>query len=366
MAEQFIFAADLHLGRRWAQHPELTDDGQFAFQQLLDAAVATKSDLILGGDVFDRAVQGPAVIYKFKSAVDLARNVWPDLTLYGITGQHDRHRDAYWLDVLPRAFSLGITLACHTVAGVRVYGFDWVAGADVPDQLAAIPENAEILVTHQVWREHMGDLVPPEIEISQVPRVETVLTGDYHVTRMTEGIGANGQTVRLYSPGSTWLQAIDESEQKYYFVVAKGKESGQIEVAMHLLRSRPVYRFHAATKAEAAALVAATLPAIVDLPERMQKPIVEISLSGEAIDMRGAVEEAYSGRSFLWISIQFDEKPKAGAEPTTATDKSMAAALVDYLSDQVALSDAVRLWDAEDPAAVLRDIKEAFFAERTR
>jgi hypothetical protein len=71
---------------------------------------------------------------------------------------------------------------------------------------------------HQVWAQFMGSVCHTEGSFVDLPPGKVLFTGDYHYS-VDDFYNVDGGRIRAISPGSTNLRAINEPENKYYYVL---------------------------------------------------------------------------------------------------------------------------------------------------
>jgi len=106
-------------------------------------------------------------------------------------------------------------------AGIGVWGLDWLPRGDIQAAFQTVPEDTDILITHQVWKDFMGEIGRTECELTDVHHVQTVLAGDFHVTKIAESVNAQGKPIKMLSPGSTAMQDMGEQPAKFFFVISE-------------------------------------------------------------------------------------------------------------------------------------------------
>jgi len=217
------FAADLHLQPgAWASHPHIQGDSYNALRQIVSFCVARDCPLILGGDIFDKRRPDPHSVGVFITEMNRMRQA--NLAVLYVSGDHDYSVDTPWPDAASvNASHLHKDVAEWSKLG-RIYGLDWTPKDRLHEALAEIPPDCNVLVTHQSWDELQG-IGNVEGWIATLPRhVTTLLTGDYHVHLQRKIKADAGQEVRVYSPGSTCMQAIDENPDKHFWVYSASDE----------------------------------------------------------------------------------------------------------------------------------------------
>lgn len=235
MQPLFVFCADLHLeDGAWSTRPAIYGDAYYSFEQIIDYCIANRLALVLGGDVLEKKQNLARPIAKLCDG--LSRMQAADLKVYYIQGNHEYDRNASWLSVHPWAAHLHEKSAL--IGGATVYGLDWLPRGEIQEAFKRIHAGMDILITHQVWRDFMGDVGRTECELTDVHDVQIVLAGDFHVTKVIEGVNAQGKPIKMLSPGSTAMQDMGETHEKFFFVI--GRQDGQIVFKPERLKTRGV------------------------------------------------------------------------------------------------------------------------------
>lgn len=347
-----VLTADTHLApRAWARYPGLAGDSYFAFEAVFAAAQERRVPVVLAGDVFD--VNRPdAMSVRVAQQAIAGLQQW-GLSTYYVQGQHE-------LSVPPW---LSLTTACPLhrftveLGGVRVRGLDYTRRGLLAKELADVPAGTDVLVAHQVWREHMGDHVATEGRFADVPHAEVVVSGDFHGHRTTVVTGATGQPVLAVSPGTTCLQAADEDPQKFAFVLYD-----TLEVDSFVLPSRPAVRHTVYTEGgledairelpdgvEAAVEAAAAL----GVPPPLLKPVWLVRCRDDVPRAAERLRAAAGDGVHLIVSVVHraaaGEAETPATAPRSATMRDCLSAVVDPADDIYETCD--RLLASPDPVA---------------
>lgn len=240
MQPLFVFCADLHLeDGAWSTKPGIYGDAYYSFAQIIDYCIAHNLPLILGGDVLEKKSNSARPIAKLCEG--LSRMQTAQLNVYYIQGNHEYDRNAPWLSVHPWPIHLHDTGAQFGDAGIGVWGLDWLPRGEIQAAFQTVPEDTDILITHQVWKDFMGNIGRTECELTDVHHVHTVLAGDFHVTKVAESVNAQGKPIKMLSPGSTAMQDMGEDPHKSFFVICE--HEGQIVFSPHKLKTRGVINY---------------------------------------------------------------------------------------------------------------------------
>jgi|GEM_PF-6529690 len=308
MDELFVFAADTHLDlARFARHPAMTGDSRFAFSQIVDYCVCERLPLLLGGDIFDKARPDPGTVRFFMD--QLARMREAGQPVYFVQGDHDRDALQPWPGLSDVAQHIHHKLV-EFDGGIRVWGQDFVPRAQVAEQFAAIPPEANTLLIHISWSD-LRRIGTTHAELSSVPVVPVVLTGDYHVCCEVAATGASGQPVRAISPGSTHSRALNEPLQKYVLVCGVD-ESGRFAYRRQPLLSRPQFNGVVQTEEDLAAVIrdayafAAAIPE--SIPEEIRKPVAWIKFRDDIPDAYARLAAVFAEDWFFFPDPQHVEQ----------------------------------------------------------
>jgi hypothetical protein len=229
-----VVTSDCHLQvYNWAKHPDLRGDSFYSFKQIVDYTLEQGLPLILAGDILDkRSPDAETLGFLFDQ---LKRLVDVKLWVCYIQGQHEMSRSRPWLSCIPGTRSLHKEK--WNVKGIEFYGLDFTPADKIHAELKGIPQDADVLVAHQVWLEHMGKHCVPDAAFADVPYVKCIITGDFHVHKITEHNGKDGQRLKVVSPGSTYMKTLDEDFHKYFWLMFDDLTFHSIPI-----QTRPVFK----------------------------------------------------------------------------------------------------------------------------
>jgi hypothetical protein len=167
-------------------------------------------NVILAGDLFDTKLQQSDALRTMRLALDRfqeqGRRVWYT------QGQHERSTPP----ILSAIHSWPDYLHHATIerAGFRIYGLDYCNPGDVERELGNVPAGTDILVTHQVWKDFLGEK-HGDAWLRWVPQeVQLTISGDYHKSFHRPVLGHH-----ILSPGSICMQDIGEQPDKYVHIL---------------------------------------------------------------------------------------------------------------------------------------------------
>ncbi len=373
MTPLFVFTADLHLeDGAWSTRPGIYGDAYYSFRQIIDYCIKYRLPLILGGDVLERKSNAARPIAKLCEG--LSRMESEDLEVFYIQGNHEYDRNAPWLSVHGWPVHIHKLSMPYNIRGAQVYGLDWLPRGEIQTALQEVPPSTDILITHQVWKDFMGEVGRTECSLSDVHHVTTILAGDFHVTTEVTADNAQGQKVRMYSPGSICMQDLGESSQKFFHVVGR-EDSGKISIQKVPLETRRFANYVVKTQEALDELCAGKLAFDIEiaatdaeiLPEEIKKPIFRIKFDKALPDAFLRLSTAAGDDVHLFCEALADKVQAANKTSNRSGSRNdLLAALGDLLGeDSQEYKLAAALVNAEDPAKELEAFFKAFFTEDT-
>jgi hypothetical protein len=330
----FVFCADLHLvDGAWASRPAIYGDSYYSFEQIIDYCIKHKLPMIMGGDILEKKQNLARPIAKL--CAGLSRMQIAKVPVYYIQGNHEYDRNAPWLSV--HEWPIHMHEARFDINGVIVCGFDWLPRGEIQEAFKRVPTTVDILVTHQVWKDLMGNVGRPECELTDVHHVQTVLAGDFHITKTVESTNAQGQPIKMLSPGSTCMQDIGEVPEKSFFVVGRVPTTGQITFAPVTLNTR---KFLGYTVKDQDALdklcagefvrdIQASTPAW--LPEEIRKPLVRVKFDKRLPDAHLRISTAVGELAHLFCDAIVDKSRGEDGTNRAAAKNDLLAVVSDLL-----------------------------------
>lgn len=365
MRPLFVFCADLHLeDGAWTSRLNIYGDAYYSFQQIVDYCVKERLPLVLGGDVLEKKNNAARPIAKLCEG--LSRMQDAGLKVYYIQGNHEYDRNAPWLSVHP--WPKHIHKDLWTIDGVNVYGLDWLPRGDIQTALKEVPADTQILITHQVWKDFMGAIGRTECELSDVHHAQTVLAGDFHVTSVAEGVNAQGQPIEMLSPGSTAMQDISESPEKFFFVICVDDRK-KIVFAPHRLKTRQLLTYTVNTQEQlddlCAGKLAKDIAAVIHaaplyVPEELAKPLVRIKFDKRLPDAYLRLTTAVAETAHLFCDALPDKQGVLAVRsaPRAETRNDLLTAIAEILGED---SDEYRFAQEVLAAANPKQAAEAHF-----
>jgi predicted phosphodiesterase len=199
-----LFTADWHIkhtDRIWAHRPQITGDLQCAMQQVIQYLEQKEPEaVILCGDIFDKPTVTAFGLHIFLDFLRVCQKV--GAKVYFVQGQHE------WSEP---PLLRSISAQCEHLHNRRIYANStYLYGLDIMRDPPEKPLDiaADILVTHQVWKEFIP--VAGVLSLDLIVGPSVVVSGDYHVP--CERTYDSGVT--LISPGPLVPQALDQIHDK--------------------------------------------------------------------------------------------------------------------------------------------------------
>jgi hypothetical protein len=347
----FVFCADLHLeDGAWTSRPGIYGDAYYSFEQIVEYCLAKKLPLILGGDILEKKQNLARPIAKLCRG--LTRMQDAGISVYYIQGNHEYDRNAPWLSIHPWPIHLHDTGVLFD--DVAVWGLDWLPRGEIQEAMKIVPKDTDILVTHQVWKDFMGEIGRTECELSDVHYAHTVLAGDFHVTKIAEGTNANGKPVRMLSPGSTAMQDMSEAPDKFFFVINK-TITGIIHFEPVQLKTRRFLTYTVKDSETLDKLCAGQLAKDIaavrgGLPAEIDKPLVRIKFDKKLPDAYLRLMTSASDLAHVACEAITDKASSKTVATRDHTKNDLLAAVADLLGDSsAAYKLATALLNAVDP-----------------
>jgi hypothetical protein len=368
----FVFCADLHLeDGAWTTRPGIYGDAYYSFRQIVDYCIEHKLPLILGGDVLEKKSNLARPIAQLCAEMDRMERA--EVPLFYIQGNHEYDRNAPWLSVhtWPKHMHLN---GLFDINGARVTGLDWLPRGDIQREFENIHPETEILITHQVWKDLMGNVGRTECELTDVHRVQTVLAGDFHVTKIVESVNAQGKPIKMLSPGSTCMQDMGESPEKFFFVIGRNTATSAIEWAPVNIKTRALISYRVETQEElddicAGKLVreitAATEVAVANgLPPEIQKPLVRVKFDKHLPDAYLRVVTCVGEQAHLFCEAITEKNLRQTTAPRDGVKNDLLTAVADLIGDtDSAYKLAAALLAAEDPTREIDILFKQYMSE---
>jgi len=356
LTPMFVFCADLHLeDGAWSTRPGIYGDAYYSFQQIIDYCIEHRLPLVMGGDILEKKQNLARPIAKL--CAGLSRMQDKNLDVFYIQGNHEYDRNAPWLSV--HAWPTHIHKRTMLIGDARVYGLDWLPRGEIQEAFQQVPEDTDILITHQVWKDFMGTVGRTECELTDVHHVQTVLAGDFHITKVAEGTNAQGKPIRMLSPGSTAMQDMGEDPHKSFFVICK--HDGQIVFGPKKLKTRGALNYVVKDAdlldelcvggftRDISALVSGAQAAVYH-PD-VQKPLVKVKFDKSLPDAYLRVTTAIGDRAHLFCEALTEKAAPKTTTSRNAARNDLVTATADLLGDATeAYKLAEALLNADDPA----------------
>lgn len=358
----FVFCADLHLADgAWTSRPGIYGDSYYSLQQIVDYCIAQNLPLVIGGDVLDVKRNSARPIQKLCQA--MSQMAAANLPVYYIQGQHELDRNVTWLSVHP--WPQNVNKQQFTVNGVKLYGIDWLPRGDIQTAFQEAPADTDMLVCHQVWKDLMKNIGRPECCLNDVHNVRYVLSGDFHVTKIEHSTNAQGGPIQIISPGSTCMQDISESAEKFFFVVTSNGaefEFTQVPLKTRAMRGYTVTEAHELDDLCAGGF-AADITGMLDstLPAEINKPLVRVKFDKRIPDAFLRINTAVGDAAHLFCDAIVDKTRGQQETNRAVTKNDLLSAINDLLGGVPdAFNLATALLGAEMPSAEIEKQFELF------
>jgi len=218
-----------------------------------------------------------------------------------------------------------------------------------------VPSDTDILITHQVWKDFMGNLGRTDCELTDVHHVQTVLAGDFHVTKTVESTNAQGKPIKMLSPGSTCMQDMSESPEKFFFVIGRIPTTGEIVFTPVQLKTRRFLNYVVKDQELLDSLCAGQLVKDINaqldetLPANINKPLIRIKFDKQLPDAYLRLITAVGDFAHIACEAINEKYNTARATTRDSAKNDLLSALADLIpEDSEAYKLAAALLVAED------------------
>jgi hypothetical protein len=316
--------------------------------------------LILAGDLFHKKMVDPETLGACFDQMEKMRRA--EIPVLYISGQHEFNPFRTWMSC--NTWPMHIHKELVEINGLTLYGLDFTHRDTCKVELQEVPEDAELLVAHQVWLERMGEKAMPEAAFADVPHVRYIVTGDFHGHRTDPYINKNGKDITVASPGSTYMRTLDEDSNKFFYSLKRNKD-GSIYFASRRLDTRPVFRVAIATTPQLEDVMEQLAEKKVTVnDERIAKPILHVKYFD---NVPGVLERMTAfAKDRMHLFLRPEDSPD---EEVELVDTQVTVDLRPGLEEQlpkVATTDTpefnttLKLLRTNDPKAMLEQVKKEF------
>lgn len=308
-----LMTADWHGSvTTWNEQPNLRWDSLHSLGQIFDYAIEYDVPVLGAGDLLNDSEPDSEVVYRIIQQCERRRGRGSSargesFRVGFVQGQHDKvltgHRP--WLGLSSWTNHLDGCYESLTTT-IKVAGLDHVPAARLHDSLHTVcGNNVDLLVCHQVWKDFMGPHIGGEGSFSQIPTVRHVLTGDFHEHRVVKAIGASGQEMTIFSPGSISMRSLAEPPDKAIFLLYDDFSYKSLP-----LRTRPFHAFACENEAgfqdvlDRLDELLEAMPILESLGEEkydpLMQPIIKIQRPDDVHEAYGRLLKCVNNRGYLF------------------------------------------------------------------
>ena len=301
------FSSDWHLkSYNWASRPEIRGDAFRSAVYIKEWCIKKKLPLYVLGDITD--VRHPdaetvGVLMDIISDLEAA-----DVPFLYLQGQHELNRTRPWASCHRHAFWLN--KRDINVHGIILYGLDFQPQGELQKCLDEMPDDTDVLLAHQVWRERMGNLRtdehrPAEGAFADVPHVHMVISGDFHAHKTTKHNGKGGQRMQCMSPGSTYYKTTDEDPKKYFYVLYNDLTFQSVPIP-----TRAVVRDRVGTDEKLTGIIEKFTGTFKEVkPDDPDKPIWYVEFRPTISNAMERLEQAAKDRAHIFLRPLKEKEP---------------------------------------------------------
>ncbi len=338
-----IVAADTHLDHLiWRSRPEIVQDSLYGFEQLVEVSNKRRLPLILAGDCWEcLPINAPHVTCLGSVSKSLDKLAQP---MYYISGQHDERVNTY--DYFQIAKHHHNTVedrdgSLLELGGLKIWFMSWRPGYILEEVIASAPEDADVVISHQVWSEGMGG-INCEGSIKGLPG-KLVISGDYHQFKAAVVTREDGSKMRFVSPGATHMRKINEPAEHYYLTLYS-----DATVKRTTLKSRVVIESALTNEkdfedlyAELPRLLAEAEEMSSGLPLNLQTPLLAISDTSGLPKVESRIKDVVTDRVHLFYNRIATTPPSQLANKTAPSEQSLTEYAEIEIGDDKQVSDLI-------------------------
>lgn len=378
-----VVTADLHLQPlAWADRRRVVGDTYWAFRQIIALAVKHQAPrIIVAGDLLDTKRHDTATPRDVQQLMDELQD--SGIFLHYVQGDHDR-LDTPWLSLLmPHSeYVVHHKPEDFIDIGVQCQFIDWQPPDQLQWALHQVRPETEVLVMHQTLDELTGGLFVGEMTAAQVPYAKMLLIGDIHRASIGHYTGANGQDLKVISPGAPAKQAIDETDKPTVVLLGQDLDTGELATMPLPLHCRETLRWVVNEPDDVERLLVDLPKEIEEAKERMHRvgapaeiadyPLVAIEIDETELTHWRRITRAIGQTAELFQQIRGAvSRPKSSDPESTElpalpsalrleiVQKGIPAAIRQQVTDPAEQELLLQLWQSESPVKELRDLLTA-------
>jgi len=362
-----VLTADWHIRRMpyiWADHPDLVGDIDYGIRQVANIVEQlSPRAVVLAGDIFNEKLQRStalATMQRFLSAADAA-----SCRVLYVQGQHELSQPPI-ISTLSHA-ATHLTDTPIEVGNLAFAGLDYQHPSEVVEAVGKVAA-ADVFVTHQVWKDLMGDVLG-DVWLDACQEHRLIVSGDFHCGMYRE---FGSKCLPFVSPGPLCRQKINENAPKRVYLLYD-----DLHVEPRRLLERQCFMWYVNSEADLDSLLARWDESQVSQPQphvppEIEKNIVWVQVRADIPDAVELIRRRAGDSVHLFISVSPPEQGPAVAIPKDKRDHIVAGggkeALLRglaelYRDDEAVYQNAVRLVRAADPVTEAKAIFEELVGE---
>jgi len=348
-----IITADWHIRRQdrvWYRRETLTGDTAYGIQQVVDLAKKYRPEAVcLLGDLFDQRLQQSDALMTMRRAMINFEHM--KIGVPFVQGQHELSYPPLLCSI--HGWPDHRHLETFEMGGIVAYGLDYQRPRDVEAALNDVP-NVDLLLTHQVWKDFMGDDRGDAWFSSATPAI--IATGDYHKT-----IVADYGTKTVLSPGPLCMQNVGEEPAKSVIVLYD-----DMTTAIQPIKSRGVFHCRLHTEEELEHFIAtwkdnpARIPQ-AGVPIDIRTNIIRVWYRADIPEARPRIEACVGTTAHLFLQVMPVDDPQVTLDAERRVHAVLGGGLVGcinelYGENPCVRDDAVRLARTKDFKSELQNL----------
>jgi len=356
-----LITADWHIG---SQDYDCTE---YAINQVVDIADSQQVQQVwLLGDIFHKRRQESLFVKLARRAI--TRLAEHRKVLF-VQGQHEKTLKTPWLSAICGSSATHAHKTSTLLNAKTVYGLDYEDAETLQIELEQVPADTDILLTHQPWKDFMGEDRGSAWFNQVPPAVSLIATGDLHQARIFD-IG-HGQAV---SPGPIITQNWGETGQTFIYILREPNILEAIPLKGRIRCSYMDCRTMDDVRAALEDWEKAHDRGVCELPASIQKSALRIAYSDNIVGAFGEIQHCVGNRATVIVEPFSSSEASAGRSEEAAFRASvvlregMEGCLRTFYrkDDDTSLQRRLRLWRAAttgDSTTVWNQIDQEFKAK---
>ena len=351
-----VISSDWHMAlNAWKKHPGIKGDAEFSLSQIVDTAISLNVPIIAAGDLFD--VKTPDSYSVSCMSALMGKMHSKNLPVYYVQGQHEMANPT-WMSLFAGCNNVHDSM--FSIGKIKLFGYDYFLPRSKEDSYLRF-KPADVLITHQVWSEllprHGQTFCCSYSDVAKNVPYKVIVSGDYH-SHFKDNI--YGTSCSFVSPGSICLQDMNESADKFIWVMTEDLEFVSVPI-----KTRRLINVTINSENDLSVVLNMSKTRLQDASyDVIGNPILRVKYSPNVNNVYEAVCDSFKDKAFLdFKPIMEDVETEAAPidDPVRAAissaDQIFCESVASCFPDKHrGSSDVIRLWRASSLDEIRKEI----------